>query len=108
MSSIIQSVHDADFDDLVLKADSFVLVDFWAEWCHPCKMLGPVLEEVAKERHGKLTIYKMNIDDNTEIPVQYGVRSIPTLLLLHHGDVVATSVGALSLTQLLAFVDTHI
>jgi thioredoxin 1 len=108
MSENILAVTDQSFETDVLKANLPVLVDFWAEWCGPCKMIAPILEEVAKDYSGKLKVAKVNVDDNSNTPGQYGVRGIPTLLLFKGGNVVATKVGALSKSQLAAFIDSHI
>ena len=108
MSEKILQLSDADFDDKVLKAVGPVLVDYWAEWCGPCKMIAPVLEEIAKDYDGRLTIAKLNIDDNPATPQRYGVRGIPTLMLFKGGEVEATKVGALSKSQLAAFLDSNI
>lgn len=108
MSDLVQHVTDAEFDDAVLKASGPVLIDFWAEWCGPCKMLTPVLEKVAVTYQGKLTIVKMNIDENPKTPGHYGVRGIPTLLIFKDGEVAATKVGALTESQLKAFIDSNI
>jgi thioredoxin 1 len=106
MSDQIKHVSDASFNADVLKSDLPVLVDYWAEWCGPCKMIAPILEEVAKEYAGRLTIAKLNVDENGQIPGQYGIRGIPTLMLFKDGKAAATKVGALSKSQLTAFLDS--
>lgn len=108
MSDLIVHVTDSTFDSEVLKADGPVLVDYWAEWCGPCKMIAPVLDEIAKEYQGKLKIAKLNIDENADTPPKYGVRGIPTLMLFKDGNIEATKVGALSKSQLSAFLDSNI
>lgn len=108
MSGDIINVTDANFEDEVLKADGPVLVDYWAAWCGPCKMIAPILEEVSKEYEGKLKIAKINIDENPDTPRKYGVRGIPTLTVFKNGAVEATKVGALSKSQLTAFLDSTI
>ncbi|AVU73758.1 thioredoxin TrxA [Pseudomonas sp. FP1154] len=107
-SDLIKHVSDASFEADVLKAEGAVLVDYWAEWCGPCKMIAPVLDEIADTYAGKLTIAKLNIDENQETPPKYGVRGIPTLMLFKNGNVEATKVGALSKSQLAAFIDANI
>jgi len=101
-------VSDGDFETSVLKADGPVLVDYWAEWCGPCKMIGPALEEIATELNGKITIAKLNIDENPQTPTKYGVRGIPTLMLFNGGEVVATKVGAMPKSQLSEWVQSVI
>ncbi|EXJ10525.1 MULTISPECIES: thioredoxin TrxA [Nitrincola] len=108
MSDIIVNVTDASFEDEVVKSDSPVLVDYWAEWCGPCKMIAPVLEEIAKEYEGQLKVCKLNIDENNETPPKFGIRGIPTLMLFKGGNVEATKVGALSKSQLSAFIDANL
>ena len=108
MSEHIQHVTDDTFESEVLQAQSPVLVDYWAEWCGPCKAIAPTLEEVAKEYSGKLKVAKVNVDENQEIPRKYGIRGIPTLMLFKNGNIEATKVGALSKSQLTAFLDSNI
>jgi thioredoxin 1 len=108
MSDLITHVTDESFEPEVLKSDVPVLVDYWAEWCGPCKAVAPVLDEVAKEYSGKLKIAKVNVDENQEIPKKYGIRGIPTLMLFKNGNIEATKVGALSKSQLTAFLDSNI
>jgi len=105
MSALVQATGDADFDADVLQSDVPVLVDFWAQWCGPCKMIAPILEEAAKEYDGKVKFVKVNVDENAETPAQYGVRGIPSLILFKGGSVVATKVGALTKSQLKTFLD---
>jgi thioredoxin 1 len=107
-SDLIKHVTDASFEADVLKAEGAVLVDYWAEWCGPCKMIAPVLDEIAETYKGKLTIAKLNIDENQETPAKHDVRGIPTLMLFKNGNVEATKVGALSKSQLAAFLDANI
>jgi thioredoxin 1 len=108
VSENILHLHDNTFEQNVLKADGPVLVDYWAEWCGPCKMIAPILEEIAGEYAGKVTITKINIDENPATPQRYGVRGIPTLMLFKNGEVEATKVGALSKSQLAAFLDSNL
>ncbi|MCY4468593.1 MAG: thioredoxin TrxA [Thiotrichales bacterium] len=108
MSDKIVHVTDGSFEEDVLKAEDPVLVDYWAEWCGPCKAIAPILGEIAEEYAGRLKIAKLNIDDNPSTPPKYGIRGIPTLMLFKDGNVEATKVGALSKSQLSAFLDSNI
>ena len=108
MSDQIVYVTDGSFDEEVLKSDQPVLVDYWAEWCGPCKMIAPILDEIAGEYVGKLKVAKLNIDDNPETPPKYGIRGIPTLMIFKGGNVEATKVGAVSKSQLTAFIDSNL
>ncbi len=108
MSNQIVYVTDDSFEQDVLKSDVPVLVDYWAEWCGPCKMIAPILEEVVADYDGKLKIAKLNIDENPNTPPKYGIRGIPTLILFKNGEVEATKVGALSKSQLTAFIDSNL
>ena len=102
-SSQIQHVTDESFEPEVLKSDTPVLLDYWAEWCGPCKQIAPVLDEVAKEYEGRLKIAKINVDENQQVPAKFGVRGMPTLMLFKNGNVEATKVGALTKSQLTRF-----
>ncbi|ALG67716.1 thioredoxin TrxA [Beggiatoa leptomitoformis] len=108
MSDNIIEINDVTFADEVLNAESPVLVDYWAEWCGPCKMIAPIIEEIAIEYKSKLKIVKLNIDNNPETPPKYGIRGIPTLMLFKGGNVEATKVGAISRSQLTAFLDSNL
>ena len=107
-SELITHVSDASFDADVLKAATPVLVDYWAEWCGPCKAIAPILDEVSKDYNGKLRVAKMNVDENRDVPAKFGIRGIPTLMLFKNGELAATKVGALSKAQLTAFIDSHL
>ncbi len=108
MSDKIVHVTDDTFEDEVLKADMPVLVDYWADWCGPCKMIAPILDEIAEEYAGKLKVAKLNIDENPNTPPKFGIRGIPTLMLFKNGNVEATKVGAVSKSQLTAFIDSNL
>ncbi|NOX26705.1 MAG: thioredoxin TrxA [Gammaproteobacteria bacterium] len=108
MSGNIVHVSDASFDEEVLNSDTPALVDFWADWCGPCKMIAPILEEIANEYGDKVKIAKFNIDENPTTPPRYGIRGIPTLMLFKGGNVEATKVGALTKSQLSAFLDSNL
>ena len=108
MSDLVLHVSDADFNELVINSSTPVLVDYWAEWCGPCKMIAPVLDEVATEYQGKITVVKLNIDESPKTPQHFGVRGIPTLMIFKNGEVEATKVGALTKSQLTAFIDSNI
>ena len=107
-SDLIKHISDSSFEADVLKSGKPVLVDYWAEWCGPCKMIAPILDEVSSTYEGKLTIAKMNVDENRDIPAKFGIRGIPTLMLFKNGNIEATKVGALSKSQLTAFLDSNI
>ena len=108
MSDNIVNVTDESFEADVLQSNLPVLVDYWAEWCGPCKMIAPVLEEIAEEYAGKIKVCKLNIDQNEATPPKFGIRGIPTLMLFKNGEVESTKVGALSKSQLTAFIDSNI
>jgi thioredoxin 1 len=108
MSDLVKHVSDSTFEKDVLQSDNPVLVDFWAEWCGPCKMFAPVLDEVAKTYEGKLTVAKLDIDANPATPNKFGIRGMPTIILYKGGQVEAQKVGALSKSQLTAFLDSHL
>lgn len=108
LDSDITHVTDTDFEDNVLKSDLPVLVDFWAEWCGPCKSVNPILEEITSEYSGRLKVAKLNVDENRKSPEQYGIRGIPTLIIFKNGDAKATHVGSLTKSQLTAFIDQSI
>ncbi|WP_305793174.1 thioredoxin TrxA [Sedimenticola hydrogenitrophicus] len=108
VSEQIVHVTDDSFEAEVLKSDLPVLVDYWAEWCGPCKMIAPVLDEISGEYAGKIRVAKLNIDENPNTPPRYGIRGIPTLMLFKDGEVEATKVGAVSKSQLIAFIDSNL
>ena len=108
MSEHIHYVTDDTFEAEVLQSQQPVLVDYWAEWCGPCKMIAPILDEIASEYAGKLKVTKVNIDDNQATPAKFGIRGIPTLMIFKNGNVEATKVGALSKGQLAAFIDSNL
>ncbi len=105
MSEAISHITDSTFEQEVLRSEEPVLVDYWAQWCGPCKMVAPILDEIAVEYQGKLKVAKLNVDDNPDTPPKYGVRGIPTLMIFKNGNAEATKVGALSKSQLTAFID---
>ena len=107
-SDLIKHISDASFADDVLQSDTPVLVDYWAEWCGPCKQIAPILDEVAQAYGARLQVAKMNVDDNREVPAKFNIRGIPTLMLFKGGQLAATKVGALSKAQLTAFIDGHL
>ncbi|APV48338.1 thioredoxin [Betaproteobacteria bacterium GR16-43] len=108
MNQNIVHITDDSFEEQVLQSQTPVLVDYWAEWCGPCKMIAPALDQIATEYAGRLKIAKLNIDENTATPPKYGIRGIPTLMIFKNGNLEATKVGALSKTQLAAFIDSNI
>ena len=108
MSEHIHYVTDDTFEEEVLQSQIPLLVDYWAEWCGPCKMIAPILDEVSQEYAGRLKVAKLNIDENQATPPKYGIRGIPTLMIFKNGEVAATKVGALAKSQLAAFIDSHI
>jgi thioredoxin 1 len=107
-SNLIKHVSDASFEEDVLKSSIPVLVDYWAEWCGPCKMIAPILDEVSTTYQGKIQITKMNVDENRDVPAKFGIRGIPTLMLFKDGQLAATKVGAMSKSQLTAFIDQQL
>ena len=104
----IKHVSDATFDEVVVASSVPVLVDYWAEWCGPCKLIAPILEEIAKDYDGRIKVMKMDIEANSATPPKYGIRGIPTLMLFKNGQVEATKIGALSKSQLAAFLDQNV
>ena len=107
-SELIKHITDDSFGSDVLEASKPVLVDYWAEWCGPCKQIAPILDEVSRDYDGRVQITKMNVDENREVPAKFGIRGIPTLMLFKDGQLAATKVGALSKAQLTAFLDGHL
>ena len=107
-SELIKHTTDASFDSDVLKSDKPVLVDYWAEWCGPCKMIAPILDEVSKDYDGRLQVAKMNVDENRDVPAKFGIRGIPTLMVFKNGQLAATKVGAMTKAQLSQFIDQQL
>ena len=107
-SELIKHITDTSFEADVLQSSQPVLVDYWAEWCGPCKMIAPILDEVSQAYQGRLTVAKMNVDENSQVPAKLGIRGIPTLMIFKGGELVATKVGALPKAQLTAFIDSHL
>jgi thioredoxin 1 len=107
-SDLIKHISDSTFEADVLKSSTPVLVDYWAEWCGPCKMIGPILDEISTTYAGKLQVTKMNVDENRDIPAKFGIRGIPTLMLFKDGQLAATKVGAMSKAQMTAFIDQQL
>jgi thioredoxin 1 len=107
-SELIKHVSDSSFESDVIQSDKPVLVDFWAEWCGPCKGIAPILDEASKAYDGRLQIAKLNVDENRDVPAKFGIRGIPTLMLFKGGELAATKVGALNKAQLTAFLDGHL
>jgi thioredoxin 1 len=108
MSKSILKITDTDFENLVIKSEKPILVDYWAEWCGPCKMITPILEEIADEMEGRVLVGKLNVDENSQTPPKYGIRGIPTLMLFKDGEPVGTKVGALSKNDLKKFIEDNI
>ena len=107
-SDLIKHTTDSSFESDVLQSDKPVLVDYWAEWCGPCKMIAPLLDEVSRDYNGRLQVTKLNVDENRNVPSKFGIRGIPTLMLFKDGQLAATKVGAMSKAQLTAFLDGHL
>lgn len=107
MSNLVLNVSDSDFEQTIQQSETPILVDFWAEWCSPCRAIAPVLAELAKEYEGKLKIAKVNIDENPETPAKFAVRGIPTLMLFKNGELAETKVGAMTKSQMAAFIESH-
>nr|WP_205597684.1 thioredoxin TrxA [Paraferrimonas sp. SM1919] len=108
MSDLILHLNDANFEETVNSSELPVLVDFWAQWCGPCKMIAPILDEIAADNQGKVVVAKVDVDDNREAPAKFGVRGIPTLVLLKNGEKIATQVGAASKTDLQKLIDENL
>ena len=108
MSETILKLTDAEFENQVIKSEKPILVDYWAEWCGPCKMIAPILEEVSSEMSDKIIIGKLNVDENSQTPPKYGIRGIPTLMIFKDGNAVGTHVGALSKSDLIKFIESNI
>lgn len=108
MNNIIKNITDSSFEEEVIKSEKTILIDFWAEWCGPCKVISPILDEIAQNYSGKLQIFKMNVDENQDVPLKFGIRGIPTIMIFKKGIVSGQKVGLLSKSQLIEFIDINL